>query len=209
MNRCLYILPLLGLAPMMSFLGSYLAGLGVLSWGRGFVIGAFGMFIVPWLVSILFSILCRDRLAVRLLIGFGALVIQGFLLFGVVPPGATCEMMGLAQRLRHEFSPEQIRDCADQLRTKFNAGTLASSDKHTDDYSVTSFAFVVRDSELPASLQGRFERIFIQKNQNTGEEEVLFALGRRWGIMCDSRKNVHDFYFYSMADGVEAYRYQP
>jgi hypothetical protein len=140
---------------------------------------------------------------------FWGLSHSGLSPFGVVPPGATCEMMGLTRRLRHEFSPDQICDCADQLRRKFNAGTLARSDKHTDDYSVSEFAFVVRDSELPASLQGRFERVFIQKDPSTSEEEVLFALGRQWGIMCDNRKNVHEDYFYSMADGVEAYRYEP
>ena len=209
MRRCLYILPLLLFAPAVSFFGSYLSGLGILSWDTGFLIGAFGMFVAPWVVSILFSILCKTHVMVRLAIFVCALFIQGFLLFRVVPPGATCEMMGLAQRLRHEFSPDQIRDCADQLRRKFNAGTLARSDKHTDDYSVSQFAFVVRDSELPASLQGRFERVFIQKNESTGGEEVLFALRREWGIMCDGRRNVREDYFYSMADGVEAYRYEP
>lgn len=107
------------------------------------------------------------------------------------------------------LQPDQIRDCADQLRRKFHAGTLARGDNSTDDYSVSSFAFVVKDSELPFSLQGRFKRVFIQKNPYTGEEEVIFALGREWGIMCDNRRNVHEDYFYSMADGVEAYRYEP
>jgi hypothetical protein len=50
--------------------------------------------------------------------------------------------------------------------------------------------------------------VFIQKHPYTGEEQVVFALGKTTGIVCDTRKEVHEVFVYSIADGVHAYRYQ-
>jgi hypothetical protein len=69
-------------------------------------------------------------------------------------------------------------------------------------------AMVVTNAELPISLRSHFQRVFIQKNQNTGGDQVVFAIGREMGIICDDRKNVYDFTEYSVADGVEAYSFQ-
>lgn len=60
-------------------------------------------------------------------------------------------------------------------------------------------------AELPVSLRERFQKVFIQKNPDTGDDEVVFAISRGMGIICGSRKDVHDFVEYSLGEGVDAY----
>jgi len=209
MKRLLLCLPLLIIAPLACFLGDYLGGAGVLPEGYGFLASAVAMFILPWAIAGLCSILIKAKAPIRVLFFIVALVAQGVFLFTVVPPGATCEMMGIAHRLRGKFSPDELRSCADHLRQKFRDGTLAVSPRGKDDqFTVDPSAVVVSDSELPSSLRGRFKRVFIQKPQGAGEQQVVFALGPDTGIICDGRKDVREFFVCSMADGVEAYRYQ-
>src|SRR5262249_31795971 len=145
---------------------------------------------------------------VRVLLFIGALVAQG-VLFTVIPAGATSEMMGIAHRLRGEFPPDQIRTCAATLRQKEHDGTLTV--RHGDkgqSFVMSEKAVLVDDSELPTSLRGRFERVFIEPDQDAAEQRVYFSFDERTGIICDSRKNVREFFVCSMADGVHAYRYQ-
>ncbi len=209
MKRCLLCLPLLGLAPLGTFLGEYLSGAGALPEGIGFLASAASMFILPWIVAALFLARPKTKAAIRVLLFIGALVVQGVLLFAIVPAGSTSEMMGIAHRLRREFSVDELRDCANHLRHKFRDGTLGVSTREKDDdFTVGQSAVVVLDDELPDSLRGRFLRVFIQKPPATGDEQVVFALDKIRGIICDSRKHVHEFFVYSMADGVQAYRYQ-
>lgn len=209
MKRVLLCLPLLVVAPLACFLGNYLGGAGVLPAGFGFLASAVAMFILPWVIAGLCSILIKTKAPIRVLFFMVALVAQGVLLFTVVPPGATCEMMGIAHRLRGEFSPDELRTRADNLRQKFRDGALAvSARSKNDDFIVDTSAVVVSDSELPGSLRGRFQRVFIQKVPFSDEEQVVFALGPERGIICDGRKDVREFFVCSMADGVEAYRYQ-
>jgi hypothetical protein len=211
-KRYLYILPLLFFAPAIAFFGSYCSGLGIFSWGAGFVIGAFGMFVVPWLVSILFAILGKVRWTVRLMVFVGALFIQGLLVFYVVPPGATCEMMGLTSRVRHEFSSDQLRNCADRLRMTFHDGTLKlrKRDDHDDLYFLSNgSAVAVEDTELPTSLRGRFQRVFIQTDPSTGAKEVIFALDYETGIICENHVQAPSDAFQMIADGVVIYHYEP
>ncbi|SRR6266480_2484647 len=209
MSRTLLCLPLLGIAPLACFFGEYLRGAGVLPEGLGFFTSAVGMFLLPWGVAALISIIPKTKRAIRVLLFAAALVVQGVLLLFVVPPGATSQMIGIAHRLRHQFSVNELRSCAAQIRQKFREGTLAISPRDKDDhFMVAQDAMVVSETELPSSLRGRFERVFIQKSPVTADEQVVFALGRTAGIVCDSRKDVHEFFVYSLADGVQAYRYQ-
>jgi hypothetical protein len=202
-------LPLLTLAPMGYFLAPYLEGLGVLPPGYGFILGAFSMFIVLGMASIAFAFIQKAKPIVRVLIFVCVFIAQGIFIFNFIPPGATSEMMGIAQRLRHEFSTDQLRDCAKQLQQRLHAGTLKVQTRaKDDDFTVEPSALVVDDTELPTILRGRFQRIFIQTNSLLGIEQVVFALGDERGIFCDNRKNVHEFFVCSMADGVHAYRYQ-
>src|SRR5258705_11665225 len=115
MKRCLLCLPLLALAPLGYFLGSYLDGAGVLPGGVGFLISAGSMFILPWLVSGLFVVLPNIAWSTRRVLVLCALLVQGVLLFRVVPAGATSETMGFAHRLRREFPPGRLRDWAPYL----------------------------------------------------------------------------------------------
>lgn len=209
MKRLLLCLSLLTIAPLACFLGDYLRGAGVLPEGYGFLASAVAMFVLPWLIACLCSILIKAKAPIRVLFFIVALVAQGVLLFTAVPPGATCEMMGIAHRFRGEFSPDKLRGCADNLRQKFRDGTLSVRPCGKDEYFLVGpSAVVVSDSELPSSLRGRFKRVFIQKPQGAGEEQVVFALGAGTGVICNGRKDDRGFFVCSMADGVEAYRYQ-
>ena len=209
MKRTSLFLPLLGLAPLGYFFASYLDGAGILPRGSGFLVSAFCMFVLPWAVSAGLAVRARTTRPFRILLFISTLVAQPILLLALVPPAATSEMRGIAHRLRREFPPDQLRDCADQLRHQFHAGTLAVGVRGKDDhFIVAADAVVVADADLPVSLRGRFQRVFIQKASAISDEQVVFALEEQRGIICDSRKDVHEFFICSMADGVHAYRYE-
>lgn len=209
MRRTLLFLPLLALAPLGHFLGSYLDGAGILSRGSGFLLSTASMFLLPWVVSALFLTIGKAAWPMRITLFICALVLQGVLLATVVPAGATSEMMGIAHRLRRQFPADQMRDCAARLRHKHRDGTLAlRQGDRGHSFLMSESAVMVDDSELPASLRGRFDRVFMQPDRTTGEEQVFFSLDERTGIVCDSRKHVREFFVCSMADGVHAYRYQ-
>lgn len=208
MRRVLLFLPLLGLAPLGHFLGSYLDGAGVLPRGSGFLIGAASMLLLPWLVAVLFFTV-RVAWPMRVSLFIGALIVQGVLTFTAVPAGATSEMMGIAHRFRREFPPNQMRMCAESLRKRQHEGTLVVRKAEKDRvFLMSESAVLVDDSELPAQLRGHFARVFIQPDRDAGEAGVYFAIDERTGILCDGRKNVREFFVCSMADGVQAYRYQ-
>jgi hypothetical protein len=209
MKRALLFLPLLGLAPVGHFLGSYLDGAGVLPRGSGFLVSAASMFILPWVIAGLFLTVAKAAWPIRIALFICALLVQAVLLFTVVPAGATSEMMGIAHRVRREFPPDQMRDCAARLRQKHRDGTLAiRQGDRGHSFLMSETAVMVDDAELPVSLRGRFDRVFIQQDRVTGDEQVYFSLGERTGIVCDSRKHVREFFVCSMAEGVHAYRYQ-
>ena len=205
MKRFLLCIPLLSLAPLGSFLGPYLSGLGVLTFIEGIFIASVCMLICPLIVSIVLATVAKSNWGVRLMLFVATLIVQGALLFFVGPP-ATTEMMGIAHRLRREFPTDQLRDCANQLRVKFRNGTLKLKKRGTENYfPVNDSAVEVESEELPASLRGRFQRVFIQEDPSTGDEQVIFALDPEMGIICDNEKNVREFHFYSIAEGIEAY----
>jgi hypothetical protein len=207
--RCaLVFLPLLGLAPLGHFLGFFLDGAGILPGGSGFLISAASMFLLPWAVAALFFTI-RVAWPIRVSLFIGAVVVQVVLLFTVVPAGATSEMMGIAHRFRREFSPDQMRACAASLLQKQREETLVVTEAEKGhSFLMSETAVLVDDSELPIELRGRFKRVFIQPDRDTGEQRVYFSLDERTGIVCDSRKDVREFFIFSMADGVHAYRYQ-
>jgi hypothetical protein len=208
MRRALQFLPLLILAPLGHFLGSYLDGAGVLPLGSGLVVSAVSMFLLPWAVAALF-LTVRVAWPVRVSLFIGAVAAQGVLMFTVVPAGATSEMMGIAHRLRREFPPDQMRACAASLRQKEHDGTLVVRQAEKDhSFLVSAKAVLVDDSELPIQLRGRFKLVFIQPDRDTREQRVYFSFDERTGIVCDSRKDVREFFVCSIADGVHAYRYQ-
>ena len=209
MKRTLLFLPLLSLAPVGSFLGSYLDGAGFLPRGCGFAISAASMLLLPWLVSALFLTISNAAWPIRISLFIFSLMVQAVLLFKVLPPGATSEMMGIAHRLRREFPPDLLRGCAAGLRQKHRDATLTTRQRDiSHDFWMSENAVMVNDSELPVSLRGRFASVFIKQDRATGEEQVYFSLGERTGIVCDSRKHVREFFVCSMAEGVHAYRYQ-
>lgn len=207
MKRLWIFVPLLALAPAGSFFGSYFAGAGVFPESSGFLLGAASMLLLPWIIAALFLTIQKPKV-IRVTLFVAALVVQIGLIFAT-PPGATSEMMGIAHRYRHEFSIIQLRECADQLRQRFQNGTLRTTPRDKNDFSeVSSSALVVSESELPNALRGRFQRVYLQTTPESGDLQVVFAKRRDRGIICDSRKSLRQFFIYSMADGVHAYRYQ-
>jgi len=208
-RRLLLTLPLLTLAPLGAFLGEYLDGFGLLPYGIGFVASAASMLILPWMVAALFLTVPKIKVMFRGLLFIGALGFQGLLLFALVPPGATSEMMGFAHRLRWEFSVDDLRSTAEEFRSKFESGTLEVSQEDADDYFVVfESAKCIPDAELPNSLRGRFQRVLIQQDPTEKGLQVFFALDRTRGIVCDNRKVTRGLFEYSMAEGVHAYHYQ-
>jgi hypothetical protein len=209
MKRYLLCFLLLGFSPLGYFLGFYLDGIGILG-GNGFIVGAASMFILPWIVARLILKLAKPRrkMIASLLFVF-ALAAQECLIFAFVPPGDSLGMMGRAHRLQCEFPPDEMREWANILRKKHRSGTLAVSvGGQNNYYHISNAAVTVANSDIPAPLRGRFKCVFLQPNDSTGEEEVVFALDERTGIICDGRKRVKDSFVYSMGDGVHAYRYQ-
>jgi hypothetical protein len=210
MKRLLFCIPLLGFAPLGYFLGSYLSGLGTISWYEGFFIDALSFFFVPLLVPIVFVILYKASWIRRVILFIIVLLIQESVFF-FVPARATAELMGIAHRVQREFSPNQLRDCADQLRTKFHAGTLkrGNSADGLDYFPVLDTnSVVIENTELPASLHGRFQHTFILTNPVTTNELVIFALDHETGLICGHDVPVPD-YAYRIADGVEVYQDHP
>lgn len=195
---------------MGDFLGFYLSGLGTISRYAGYVITSLSFFLVPLLVPIVFVILYKAMWIRRVILFIVVFLVQeSVILFA--PHGGTVELMGMAHRLQHEFSPNQLRDCADQLRTKFHAGTLkrGNSADGLDYFPVLDTnSVVVEDTELPASLHGRFQHTFILTDPVTTNELVIFALDHETGIICGNDVPVPD-YAYRIADGVEVYQDHP
>jgi len=209
MKRCLLCLPSLGVAPLLNFLGDYLGGAGYIPENLGFISSAAAMFIFPWAIAALCVPILKAKGVIQVFVFIGALAVQMVLLFTAVPAGATCQMTGIAHKLKGEFQADELRSCAELIRQKFRSGTLAAHARSNDDHFIIgTSALVVSDSELPTSLRGRFQRVYIQKISDGDIEQVIFALGPDRGLMCDGRKNVREFFTCSIADGVEAYRYQ-
>lgn len=208
MKRAVHLLPLLALAPLGHFLGAYLEGAGILPSCSGFLIGTVSVLFLPWAVAAVFFTV-KVMWPIRLFLFLTALAMQGILLFTVVPAGATSEMMGIAYRLRRDFQPDMVRTCAAALRQKERDGTLlVKQGEREPGYFMSEKAVLVDDTELPVPLRGRFTGVFIQPDPDSGEQRVYFSLDGRTGIVCDSRKDVRDFFVCSMAEGVHAYRYQ-
>lgn len=209
MKRLLPYIPLLALAPAGYFLGSYLSGIGTISWDAGYVIATLSYLLVPFLVPIVFVILYKASWIRRVILFIVAFYVQASV-FVFVPSRSTAELMGMAHRLQREFSPNQLRDCADQLRAQFHAGTLkhGNSADGVDYFPVLDTNAVVVATELPASLRGRFQRTFILTEPSTMNELVIFALDHETGIICGNDVPVPD-YAYRIADSVEVYQDHP
>lgn len=199
LRRVALSLLLLGVAPVGSFLASYLSGAGALSEGTGLVLGAGFMLGLPWLISALFAAVAKVTWPIRVAIFVGTLAVQGGLIWAL-PPGATAQTMGFAHTVGRTLSSDDLRQCAARLRQQQQAGTLAQTS--------TSDGPVVDQADLPPSLRGRFVRVYLQSSTHPGGQQVVFELSRQTGIICDDRKSVSDFFTHSMAEGVHAYRYQ-
>lgn len=210
MKRLLLCIPLLSLAPLGDFLGSYLSGLGAISWYAGYVIASLSFFLVPLLVPIAFVILYKANWIRRVILFIIVLFMQESV-FIFVPSRATAELMGMAHRLQREFSSDQLRDCAGQLHMRFHAGTLklGNSAAGLDYFPVLDTnGLAVEDTELPASLRGRFQRTFILTESSTTNELVIFALDHETGVVCGNLVPKPDW-AYPMADGLEVYQNHP
>ncbi len=209
MKRYLIWSPLLLLSPLGHFCGSYFCGAGILPGQIDFLFDITSFFILSWAIPVLFIFIVKATWTTRILAFICAFTIQ-FALIALTPAGATAEMMGIAHRLGKEFSADQLRECASDLRQKHLNGTLKEQKrgKVLRVMNPDNEWALVDDSELPTSLRGRFYRVYIQKDQANNGLSVVFEIKMFTGIVCDSRKFVSGFFEHSIADGVHAFRYE-
>jgi hypothetical protein len=200
--------PLPGVAPVGYFLSFY-------CWGYGYQLGgAFGLiclltgtacaFPLPLFVATTLTSRWRRTARGSTIWLFVALVVGRYcLLFGIAPPGVTSRTMGLAVRLRREYSAQQIRDCADAIRRRLNDGTLATdaNDRFRPNLLPDDYAIVAK-TELPPSLRGRFKRVYIIR---CGNEDVVFAVDDKCGLVCDGTRKALDPGLCYIGDHVHAY----
>jgi len=210
MKRFFFCIPLLGIAPLGYFLGSYLSGVGTISWYAGWVIASVSYLLLPLLIPILFVSLLHKTTWNRRIILFVVVFLVQVNVFICVPSRVTAELMGMAHRLRNEFSPDELRGCTDQLRAKFLAGNLklGNSADGLDYFPILSTNTVVDNIELPASLRGRFQQTFILKYPSINNDLVVFALNHETGIICGKLTPMPDW-AYPIADDVQVYQDHP
>jgi hypothetical protein len=118
-------------------------------------------------------------------------------------------MMGIAHKLKREYSTDVLHATAEQILLKHAAGTLnCHRIPEHDKRNFGCASILVDKSEIPADLRGRFESVTIAEATGSMPAEVHFAFGPRSGIACNATPRESGFFRYSMAAGVHAYRYQ-
>jgi hypothetical protein len=174
-----------------SFLCQFAEGAGLLPGGIGFVAGAACFLALPWAISaFVFFRVGKSSLGARLAIFALAMALQvGGLL--VAPLGATSEMMGMAFRRGRDLPCEEIDQCAQRIRDRWSAGTLATN-RVAELRSLRGYrdGILIAEAELPESLRGRFDEVFLRTAGTGGQVQVYFSLGPRIGIVCDDRSKV-------------------
>jgi hypothetical protein len=207
-KKFLLCLPLIGFPALSHFLLPYLEG-------RGFVprelelLDFASALLLPYVISILLAILAPTSVLKQIVLFIITLVIQFVLLFTLVPGAAESEMIGFTQRINHEFSADELRACAADLRQKEQNGMLAFTNLPSDHSLMLRDARVVDNLQLPTNFQGKFQRVLIEKHQSNDSQQVdiLFELEKDRGILCSTDYYENDFWRHQMADGVYAYRY--
>jgi len=208
MKRIFMLVPLLVLAPLGFFLSFYCEGAGYLPDQTALPLALASTLVLPWFVSARFLIVYRGAWPMRVGLFVGTLVVQIYLSFTIIPPGAKTEMMGTAHRLRRQFDPAELAECAEAIRRKHREGLLATNVVEVTYRSPVSERSVgVADSELPDALRGKFQWVAIDSTIGVDVEPVYFALDGFEGIVCDDRPESRGAHFYSLAKGVHAYRY--
>ncbi len=209
MKRWFPFLPLMIVPAAGSFLCQFAAGARLVPGGVGFVAGAAFVLVLPWAISTFAFIRAPEAsLIARLAIFALAMALQvGGLL--VAPPGATSEMMGMAFRQGRAFPSEELDQCARRIRDRWRAGTLATN-RFDELRSLRGSrdSVLISEAELPESLRGRFDEVFLRVTATDGRVQVYFSLGPRYGIVCDDRPKVRSISECSIQAGVHAYRDQ-
>lgn len=189
------------------FIGSYLDGRGVLC-GYGVFIGILLMFILPIPFAVLIAWRLVTKSTYRNLLVVPIILLQ-FAFVWLFPAGATAQMMGIAHKLKREYSTDVLHATAEQILLEHAAGTLNCHMIPEHDKRNFGYATILVDrSEIPADLQGRFEFVAIVEATGSTPAEVHFAFNSRSGIACNATPRESGFFRYSMASGVHAYRYQ-
>lgn len=213
-----FCLPLLGLPTLGVFIIPYLEGRGVISFQSDLIGGAIVMFLLPFAIATLFVIVAPLTSPKRIALFFITIVIQFGLVFKLVPPTAETEMIGMAQRYRHEFSAAQLQSCAADLLQKERKGMLTLTNLHAGNLSdmIWHNARVVLNPPLPPNLRGKFLQVLIEAPSREGTIElpwrdrgdvVEFVLAQDRGILCTTNHIENGFWTWQLADGVYAYRW--
>jgi hypothetical protein len=207
MRKFLPCLPLVGLPAFVHYLVPYLIGLGYIS-SASELYSLAACLLLPFIIGVLLALLGATSVSNRLGLCILMVVIQFTLLFTLVPGSAKTEMMGLAQRVNREFSADDLKKCAADLRKREQAGTLVRKDLPSGEWQMWfGDARVVNDSQLPQNLRGKFQRVLIDTGNDSGPLGVFFELETNRGILCSTNRYRSDFWRCSVADGVYACRY--
>jgi|GEM_PF-6813839 len=200
--------PLFLLAPLGYYFGPYLGGAGCFSEGVGFLISAISMFVVPFMVAAIFFFLHKTKWYFRIPVFMTVIILQFGLIF-LGPAAATSETMGLAHRMKRDYSIAQIQECANQIRQKRRDGTLKLKDQipGPTSYLLNNRA-VVDESELLPSLQGRFEVVLVSGKTNPDKDEVIFLVHGMEGLLCDPKPIQNSYTVYFVAPGIYAFRWE-
>jgi len=206
MKRFFLWMPLLALAPLCMFLSDYFE-LGYLdSWG--FLLAAASMFLLPWIVAAIFvRVVSVQGVKLKLLIYVSAILVQAGL-FVIEGPGATIEMMGLAQRMSWKYPPNELISCAEALKAKYQSKIGETSGGSTEIRWGMDSIVAIPDSELPESLRGEFKETLVGREYGEENQEVVFVIDPRTAIVCDGKETGRGFFNYPMGNGIHAYHYE-
>lgn len=205
MKRTLLIL-LACLAPLWFAAGPYLEGFGMLPRQSGFMLSAGFFFVGTPILSLLIALRCFKSSPRRIATFFVVQILQVALVFGILPPGAKIETIGIGHRLKRNLPVQTLKDCSNLIAQRFLDGTLVTNSPPVEPYSaLVQVSSIVAESELPEALRGKFRYVLVTKNR--GSTEVFFVSEREIGIVCSKKHLEKDYSHYRIADGVYAYHY--
>jgi hypothetical protein len=191
------------LPALASFIFPYLLGRGVIPYRYHIEVFA-GTLAMPLLCSAPVMFCARVGPWKRLLLFSVTFVVQVALMVLIVPPQATTEMIGFADRFRREFNTAELDSTAIELLKRDRAGTIKWSSAPAQTKTVFGHAGAVDKSMLPANLRNRFKAVLLPKAE---PGKVIFALGQEYGVFFSEDAVVDDSWHRKVGGNIYAYRY--
>jgi hypothetical protein len=186
-----------------SFVFPYLLGRGVIPYRHSIEVFA-GTLAMPVLCSTAVMFCARLGFWKRALFVVMTFVLQVALMLLIVPPHATTEMIGFADRFRGKFNTAELESAALELLKRDRAGTIVWSSGSVQAKTVFGEAGAVDKSILPGNLSGRFKAVLLPKAE---AGKVIFAVGPEYGLFFSEETEVNNFWHRKVSGRIYAYRY--